>query len=69
MRLPGRNQLMTLTKDLLRGWEQTRRTWKDQKADEFDRAYMKELESSVNRAIHGMEKLDALLTKVRKDCG
>jgi hypothetical protein len=69
MRLPGRNQLMTLTKDLLRGWEQTRQTWKDQKAEEFDRAYMKELESSVNRAVHGMEKLDGLLTKVRKDCG
>ena len=60
---------MTLTKDLLREWEQTRQVWKDQKAGEFDQAYMKELESGVNRAMNGMEKLDRILTKVRKDCG
>ena len=69
MRLPGRNQLMTLTKDLLRGWEATRVVWKDPKAEAFERDYMKELESSVNRAIHGMEKLDGILMKIRKDCG
>ncbi len=60
---------MTLTKDLLREWEETRAVWQDQKAEAFERSYIKELESSVNRAVHGMEKLDGMLTKVRKDCG
>ena len=60
---------MTLTKDLLRSWEQTRAVWRDQKAEEFERAYLKDLESSVNRAIYGMEKLDGMLTRVKKDCG
>ena len=69
MSLHARNQLMALTKDLLRTWERTRSVWKDGKADAFERDYIKELESSVNRAVHGMEKLDAILKKVRKDCG
>ncbi|MCS1411867.1 MAG: hypothetical protein M2R45_05069 [Verrucomicrobia subdivision 3 bacterium] len=68
MRLPGRNQLTASTKDLLRQWELTRQVWRDQKADEFERKYLKELESSVNRAVHVMEKLDLIVTKVRKGC-
>lgn len=60
---------MTLTKDLIREWKETRSAWKDEKAEAFERKYIKELESSVNRAIYGMEKLDGMLTKVRKDCG
>jgi hypothetical protein len=69
MSLHARNQLMALTKDLLRTWDQTRLVWRDGKAEAFERDYIKELESSVNRAVHGMEKLDAILKKVREDCG
>ncbi len=60
---------MTLTKELLRSWEQTRAVWKDQKAEEFEQTYLNDLESSVNRAIYGMEKLDGMLKRVKKDCG
>lgn len=59
---------MTLTKDLLRSWESTQHVWRDQKAEEFERRYLKEMESGVNRAVHGMEKLDGILTQLRKDC-
>lgn len=69
MSLSAKNQLMTLTKDLLRAWDETRTVWKDDKAEAFERTYINELESSVNRAIQGMEKLDAILKKVRRDCG
>jgi hypothetical protein len=69
MSLSEKNQLMHLTKDLLRSWNETRRVWKDDKAESFERTYINELESSVNRAIHGMEKLDTILKKVRQDCG
>ncbi len=68
MRLPGRSQLMTLTKDLLREWERTREDWRDEKADEFEREYLRDLESSVNRSLHVIDRLDRLVTKVRKDC-
>ena len=67
--LSGKNQLMVLTKELLRAWDTTRVSWRDEKADEFEGEYLKELESGVNRAIHGIEKLDERLLKVRKDCG
>ena len=69
MSLSGKNLLMALTKDLLRSWDKTKSGWKDGKAEAFEQTYIKELESSVNRAIHGIDKLDAVLKKVRKDCG
>lgn len=62
------NQLLALTKDLLLSWEKTRSEWKDDKAASFEQSYLKELEPSVNRAVHGMEKLNLLLKKVRNDC-
>ncbi len=68
MSLHSRHQLTGLTKDLLRHWEQTRQAWQDRKADDFERDYLKELEPSVNRAVHAMEKLDAIFAKVRRDC-
>ena len=68
-RLSGKNHLMVLTKELLRAWEATRVSWRDEKADEFEGEYLKDLESGVNRAIHGIEKLDERLLRVRKDCG
>ena len=68
MSVPGRTQLMSLTKDLLREWNDTRQVWQDAKAQEFERTYLVDLESSVNRALYGIEKLDAMLTKIRRDC-
>lgn len=68
MSVPGRNQLVSLTKELLRGWDDTRQVWQDTKAEEFERTYLIDLESSVNRALYGIEKLDAMLTKIRRDC-
>ena len=68
MSLSGRHQLTVLTKDLLRRWEETRECWQDPKAEDFERDYLKELEPSVRRAVDAMEKLEAIFTKVRRDC-
>lgn len=68
MSLSGRHQLAVLTKDLLRRWEETREFWQDPKAEDFERDYLKELEPSVRRAVDAMEKLEAIFTKVRRDC-
>lgn len=64
----NRTQLTTLTKDLLRKWEQTKESWQDAKGREFEQKYLGSLESHVNAALHSMEKLDAILAKVRSDC-
>ena len=68
MNLSNRHRLAGLTRNLLSEWERTRELWRDDRAEEFERTYLKDLESSVNRAVHSMEKLDAIMAKVRKDC-
>jgi hypothetical protein len=64
----NRSRLVASVKDLAREWEETKGYWRDAKCEEFDRHYMQELLGRVERAAMVMEKLDELLTKVRKDC-
>lgn len=57
-----------LTKELMNQWRQTRESWRDTKAEEFERQYLDELQISVDKAMHVMEQLDKLLSKIRKEC-
>ena len=68
MSAPGRSRLTALTRNLMQEWERTRESWRDAKAEEFEKDCLRELESGVNRTLHAMEKLDALLSRIRKDC-
>ena len=38
-----RTRLEALTRELLRAWEETKTDWRDQKAAEFEHAYLEEL--------------------------
>lgn len=57
-----------LTKDLMNRWRLTRESWRDEKANEFEREYLIELQSSVDKSLYVMEQLDKLLAKIRKEC-
>ena len=57
-----------LTKDLMNRWRETKETWRDAKADEFERDFLIELQSSVDKSLHVMEQLDKLLAKIRNEC-
>ena len=61
-------RLAALTKELLVRWQQTRESWRDSKAREFEERYMLELESTVNSAITGIANLDSVIRKIRSDC-
>ena len=61
-------RLAALTKELSVEWQHTRESWRDAKSDEFDRKYMQELFSSVDKSLGVIEQLDKLLTRIRKDC-
>ena len=61
-------RLAMLTKEISVKWRQTREFWKDAKSAEFERKYMDELQGSVDNAVTVIDKLDKLITKVRKDC-
>jgi hypothetical protein len=60
--------LLKVSKDLAVHWEQTKDSWQDAKSQEFERNYLEPLQSNITMAISVIEKLDKLLTKVRKDC-
>jgi DNA repair exonuclease SbcCD ATPase subunit len=63
-----RIRLDTLTKELRRAWDETKTDWRDQKAEEFERAYLEELARQVEKTTGVIEKLDHLLAKVKDDC-
>lgn len=61
--------LLTLsTRQLLARWEETRNSWRDQKAADFESLYLSELRNSVNSALKVLEDLDHLLEKIHGDC-
>ena len=56
------------TKDLSVRWSETTDAWKDTKAREFEKRYMAELISSVERAVPVFDDLEKLVSRVRSDC-
>jgi len=63
-----RSRLAAVTRELSDHWLETKNYWRDAKSAEFERRYLQELLVRVDRAVAVIEKLDAVLEKVRKDC-
>ncbi|MES2437580.1 MAG: hypothetical protein V4584_00845 [Verrucomicrobiota bacterium] len=67
--MSGSKGLLTLaTRNLQARWGETRFSWRDRKAQEFEELYLSELINSVNSALRVIEELDQLLEKVHADC-
>ncbi len=61
-------RLEALTKDLRVHWQHTREYWADEKSLDFERQYLEELFTSVDRAVLVIDQLDKLIQKIKKDC-
>lgn len=61
-------RLEGITRELWNQWQQTKECWQDAKSEEFERKYLEELVSGVDKAVSVIEQLDKLITKIRKDC-
>ncbi len=61
-------RLVGITRDLTVRWAETRNSWRDARAQEFEKRYMLELNVRLDRVVNVIEKLDVLLAKVRSDC-
>lgn len=69
MSLSGSKGLLTdATRQLQARWAETRNSWRDHKADEFENLYLTDLTASVNSALRVIDELDQLLQKVHADC-
>jgi hypothetical protein len=64
----SRGILAMATRQLLGSWDETRRSWRDQKAAEFEQCYLTEVKETANAAIRTLEELDQLLEKIHADC-
>lgn len=64
----SRNRLVSLTRELLSEWENTRQYWNDSKSTEFEKRFLDELRSGVNAAVTNIESLERILSKIHDDC-
>jgi hypothetical protein len=60
--------LLDATRQLQARWSDTRATWRDHKAAEFEEQYLASLTSNVHTALRVIDELEQLLNKVRNDC-
>jgi hypothetical protein len=56
------------TKDLVRKWDETKQSWQDMKAREFEQGCINELITTVDRSLPVFENLNKLIEKIRSDC-
>lgn len=64
----AQNRLVMLTRELLAAWGETRRDWRDEKAQEFEKRFLDELKSAVNAAGTNIESLERVLKQIHADC-
>ncbi|MGZ4963310.1 MAG: hypothetical protein ACXWC8_12210 [Limisphaerales bacterium] len=60
--------MTSVTQELFNRWRETQHYWRDNKAIEFERLYMEELNASVNAASGVIDQLDKIIAKIKKDC-
>ncbi len=64
----SKSRLAAVAKELSLRWDDTKSYWKDDKSREFEHRYLEELFAQVDKSVTVIDKLDEILTKVRKDC-
>ena len=60
--------LATATKELMLKWEDTRQSWQDAKADEFEEKYLVVLQATMDRVMPVFDDLDKVVGRVRNEC-
>ena len=64
----AKSRVDRLTRELLRNWDETKGSWRDAKAQEFEAHFMTELALQAEKTGAVLEKLDQLLNRVKIDC-
>jgi hypothetical protein len=64
----SKGRLVGLSRDLLRIWQETQDSWRDQKGREFDSIYMQPMFDAVDHAATAIDDLDKVLKKLKDDC-
>ena len=65
----SRSRLRAAMRDLLVQWDLARAQWDDLVSREFESKYLRTLEPKALRAVNAMEKMEAVLSRARAECG
>jgi hypothetical protein len=66
--IAGSNRLGQTSRILRDQWLATEATWSDSVRQRFEERYLAPLESAVDSAVNGLQKLAEVLDHVRRDC-
>jgi hypothetical protein len=64
-----RARLQALARSFQSAWDDTKGSWRDQRAEAFEREVMEPLEPAVTTAVKSLEKLEGALARIRSECG
>jgi hypothetical protein len=64
----GRGQLAKAIKDLSLRWGETKMSWTDHQAEEFERRYIQQITADLRQAVTAMEHIASVLNQVYHDC-
>jgi hypothetical protein len=64
----GRTQLYTAMKTCTERWDQTRETWRDGVAADFEENCLVPLQGDVKAVLHALDRLGDVLSAMQRDC-
>jgi hypothetical protein len=64
----GRGQLHKALKELMLRWHETKLSWTDVMAEQFEKEQVLPLESDMKTAVSAMDHMANVLHQVRRDC-
>lgn len=64
----SRGNLAKAFKELMLRWADTRASWNDVRAEEFEKQYLRQLESDLRTTGSAMDQMGVLLSQARRDC-
>lgn len=64
----SRGNLAKAFKELMLRWADTRASWNDVRAEEFEKQYLQQLESDLRTTGSAMDQMGVLLSQARRDC-
>ena len=64
----SKSVLNEANRELFMRWEETRASWRDAKAADFEKEFLAGLPQAVATATRVIEELDAALSKLHADC-
>jgi len=64
----GRGQLNKALKELLHRWIETKSSWDDIRARQFEETYLTPLETDLRSALAAMDHMAIILSQIDRDC-